>query len=774
MNQRSLPLIKPLPRHAESSDSFIDLDRLLSAAQRRFRTIAICTGIFFVGGIGYLGVATPLYTSMTQVLLDDSLTRYAEDQDASPQNGQQLDTRIASTVELLKSGKLALRVVDQADLSGEADLVDPPRSPVATLKAWFKAVAGIFVGREPVSEQAAANARRHKAAAKLQQTLRVERVGRSSVLAIAFTSPDPQLSALVARTYADAYLSDQLSANLEASERASVWLQERLDELGKRTQAAAMDVETYKRENKLTSTRGALMSEQQLADLNSQLIIAQADAASASARYEQLKSIVDQGPEGAVGNSAVATKEIDSSAIQALRTRHAAVSKREQEVTKDFGADHPQAVALRTEQQDLAQQIFGELQQMTATFRNEYEVARSRETSLRDSIDTVAGKNSDANEAQVKLRELEQKATALKAVYESYLNRYEQAGQQRSFPIAKARVISEAGVPVAPSSPKKAMVLALSAILGMMAGGALAFVLEMQERGLRLESDVRSLLRHRSLGYLPLIGGKPKKRFALRDILKPQQADDEEAEDAMPLERMTRIVRDAPKSTFAETLRHAKHACEVLLQRRTNRVIGIISAAPGEGKTTVAANFALLLASAGKRTLLVDADLRNPSLSRMLKPAPQAGLVEAVLGDVPWASTIKVDQQTRLAVLPIAPDGDGARFHYTNEIFAAPGMATLMENARKTFDYTIVDLAPLGPLVDAKAFAQHADGFILVLEWGKTPARLVREMLDAEIDINSKVLGVVLNKTDMEELPAFADQGGAEKFRKHYAKYYVE
>ncbi|PTM97142.1 polysaccharide biosynthesis tyrosine autokinase [Mycoplana dimorpha] len=777
MNQRSLPLTRPLPRQAESSDSFIDIDRLLSAAQRRLRTIAVCTGIFVVGGIGYLGIATPLYTSMTQILLDDSLSRYAEEENASPQNAQQLDTRIASTVELLKSTKLALRVVDQADLSGEADLVDPPRSPVATIKDWVKAVAGIFSGGDPVSEQAAANAKRHKAAAKLQQSLRVERVGRSSVLSVAFTSPDPQLSALVARTYADAYLSDQLSANLEASERASVWLQERLDELGKRTQAAAMEVETYKRENKLTSTRGALMSEQQLADLNSQLIIAQADAASASARYEQLKSIVDQGPEGAVRNSAMATKEIDNSAIQALRTRHAAVSKREQEVTKDFGADHPQAVALRTEQQDLAQQIFRELQQMTATFRNEYEVARSRETSLRDSIDTVAGKNSDANEAQVKLRELEQKATAIKAVYESYLNRYEQASQQRSFPIAKARVISEAGVPVAPSSPKKTMVLALSAVLGMMAGGALAFVLEMQERGLRLESDVRSLLRHRSLGYLPLIGGKPKKRFALRDILKPRQVDDGEVgeiEDAMPLEQMTRIVREAPKSAFAETLRHAKHACEVLLQRRTNRVIGIISAAPGEGKTTVAANFALLLASAGKRTLLVDADLRNPSLSRMLKPVPQAGLVEAVLDDVSWSSTVKVDQQTRLAVLPIATDSNDVGFHYTNEIFTAPGMATLMENARKTFDYTIVDLAPLGPLVDSKAFAQHADGFILVLEWGKTPARLVREMLDAEIDINSKILGVVLNKTDMEELPAFADQGGAEKFRKQYAKYYVE
>lgn len=777
MNQRSLPLNRPLPHTADNADAFIDVDRLLSAVQRRYKTIVAATVFFVLCGAAYLAFATPLYTSMTQVLIDDSLSRYAEDEESTSQNSQQLDTRISSTVEILKSGKLALRVVDQADLSTNALLTDPPKSPTAVIKDWFKSLGGMFSKQGRVSEDALANARRQKAAAMLQQALRVERVSRSSVLSIAFTSADPQLSALVARTYAEAYLSDQLSANFEASERASDWLQERLADLGQRAQAAAMEVETYKRENNLISTRGALMSDQQLADLNSQLIIAQADAASASARFNQLDAIVRTGPENAVENSAVTSREIDNSVIQELRTRYSAVSKREQDVTQNFGADHPQAVALRTEKVDLARQIFGELQQMAATYRNEYEVAQSREKSLRDSIDSVAGRNSDANEAQVKLRELEQKATALKAVYESYLSRYEQASQQRSFPIAKARVISEAGVPVSPSSPKRTMILALSAVLGLMAGGAFAFLQEMQERGLRLESDIRTQLRQRSLGYLPLVGGTRKKRsrFArIAGLFKGRFKPEEEPRKDLPLEQMTRIVRDAPQSTFAETLRNAKLACETLLQRRPNKVIGIISAAPGEGNTTFAANFALLLASTGKRTLLVDADLRNPSLSRMLKPAPKVGLVEAVLGDAPWPTAIKVDQQTKLAILPIVPDNNDERFHYTNEIFAAPGMGTLMENARKTFDYTIIDLAPLGPVVDAKAFAQYADGFIFVLEWGTTPAKLVRDILEAEIEINSKTLGVVLNKTDMEQLPAYGENGGSEKFRKNYTRYYVE
>ncbi|MDQ0322514.1 succinoglycan biosynthesis transport protein ExoP [Pararhizobium capsulatum DSM 1112] len=773
MNQRSLPLSRPLPREMEHSDSFIDLDRLLAAVLRHVKAIAIFTLVFMALGAAYLAVTTPVYTSMTQILLDDTLSRFAEDEEKSAQNSQQLDTRIASAVEILKSGTLAERVVSEASLQDNETLLDPPQSLASIIKSWLKSVTSAFSVASPVSEDAARSGREAKAAAMLQQGVKVERVARSAVVAVSYTSPDPLLAAKVARTYADAYLSDQLGANFDASERASVWLQERLSDLGQRAQAASMEVENYKRANNLTSARGELMSEQQLADLNSQLIIAQADAASASARYNQFKSIIDKGPENAVENATLSAKEMDGSVIQSLKERYLAVSKREADISSAFGPDHAQAVSLRAEKTDLSGQIFRELQQLTASYNNEYQVARSREESLRDSIANVAGTNSDANQSIVHLRELEQKADALKAVYESYLARYEQASQQRSFPIAKARVISDAGVPVSPSAPKKTMTLALSAVLGLMFGAAYAFFREMQERSFRLSTDVRSILGHKSLGYLPLVGKKPRQKRNLKEALftKPDRA---EAEEALPLERMTRIAWDAPRSVFAETLRNAKLACEAMLQPRPNKVIGVVSSAPNEGKTTVAANFAILLAASGKRTLLIDADLRNPGLSRMLNPPPKTGLMEALSGEVAWMQAVKVDQKTKLAVLPITPKIGPARDPLTNETLSSPAMAELIENARKTFDYVVVDLAPLGPVVDAKTFAPQADGFIFVVEWGKTPSRLVKELLDAEPEINTKILGVILNKTDMTELPKYSEYGGPEKFRKHYSKYYAD
>ncbi|MDX3927021.1 MAG: polysaccharide biosynthesis tyrosine autokinase [Shinella sp.] len=774
MNQRSLPLNSVLHREKENSDSFIDLDRLIAVVFRRAGIIALSVALFAMLGIAYLVFTTPAYTSMTQILLDENLSRYAEDEQASPQSRQQADTQISSAVEILKSGTLALRVVDEAKLAENQTILEPPQSPVSVVKSWLRTAASLFSSSPPLTDEQIYNGKRQKAAAMLQQALTVERVGRSAVVALSYKSPDPQLAASVTRTYANAYLTDQLNANFDATERASVWLQERLADLGQRAQAASLEVEKYKTENGLTSARGELMSEQQLADLNSQLIIAQADAASASARYNQFKSIIDQGPEAAVHNATVSSRQTDNSVIQELRGRYLSIDKREKEITDNFGADHPQAVALRSEKEDVGRQIFQELQQLTASYRNEYEVTRSREQSLRESIDGVAGRNSEANLSLVHLRELEQKAAALKTLYESYLGRYELASQQGSFPIAKARVISEAGVPVSPSSPRKTMVLALSIVLGLMAGGGLAFLQEMRERFFRLESEVRSTLGLKSLGYLPRIGSRRKKPLdQLQALFRRKKPDYGDAESDLPLERISRTVLDAPRSAFAETLRNAKLAGDIMLQGRTDRVIGVVSAMPGEGKTTVAANFAVLLASTGKRTLLIDADLRNPGLSRMIKPAPEAGLVEAVLGEVPWKSGIKFDQQTKLAILPVAPRGAANQIHHTDELLASPGMAALIEEARKNFDYVIVDLAPLGPVVDAKAFSPYADGFIFVVEWGKTPSRMVRDILDSETQINSKTLGVILNKTDMTELAKYSEFGSSEKLRQHYAKYYT-
>lgn len=746
----------------QEDDKFIDLERLLAIAVRQSKVVAICAVIALILGLMYLRTTPPTYSSGTSILLDEGLNKIVDEVSATPIN-MQTDAAILSQIEILKSRRLALAVVDKENLTSNEDFLQQTPSLLGGIARTIRGALGAFRAAEPDDGDGPdPDALRNYAAYLLQRDLWVERVGRSYVINLSYQSEDPVLAQRITQAYASAYLSDQLDANFDATERTTLWLQGRLRELESKSKAAAMAAEQFRAEKGLTAARGELISEQQLSDLNSQLIIAQADTARSLAKYQQYKAIIDSGAEKAVENAAITSDLPADSVIGKLKARYLAVTKREREISEGFGSEHQQAVALRREQADISRQMFQELQHLTASYRNEYEVARTRETSLRDNVDELTGQSSSASQSMVQLRELEQKATALSTLYQSFLARYQEAAQQRSFPITKVRVISEATLPKTPYRPRPAVVVLLSLVLGLFMGAGFGALNEFRERFFRLGEDVRSELGMKFLGYLPLFGTSRRRRYA---------GHGEDAGGDWMLTGHRRTAIDAPASSFAETLRNAKIASDVVLQGVGCKVIGIVSVLPGEGKSTVAANLAGLLAANGSRTLLIDADLRNPSLSRgMLVPAQQ-GLIDAIVGKQPWQSLLKIDRETRLAMMPAVVH---SQFAHTSELLASKGMRSFIEAAEKIFDYIVVDLPPVGPVVDAKAFEPLADGFILVTEWGTTPRALVRSTLQAEPQIAAKVLGVVLNKADYKKLSRYGSFGSSERFFDKYSSYYLD
>ncbi len=769
MTHGRFPLSKPIP--AEEPDGFIDLDRLLAAAKRQMRVVALFGALGLALGVVYLLFTPSVYTASGNILLDDSLTKFAEDRQ-SPPLAPQGDSTVLSEVEILKSARLARAVVKAENLQDNEAFLNPPVSPVGWAKSVVKGMLGLFSSR-PASTGSVEDGKIGRAVAILQQNLTAERVGRSLVINVSYSANDPKLAGSIARAYADAYLSDHLDANFDATQRATVWLQGRLDDLRQSSQEAALEVEKYRAAHGLTAARGELVSDQQLSDLNSQLILAQADTANALARYSQFKAIVDGGPENAVKNATVPIEKgssgTNTSVLTDLRTRYLSMTKREQDISSRYGEDHPQAVALRREEADITRQIFGELNRLTESYRNEYEVAKSREASLRANVGDLSTQSSQSGQSGVELQGLQQKAQALATLYQSFLARYSEAAQQRSFPIAQARVISQAGDPTAASSPRKTLVLGLSLVLGLFAGAGAGALREFRERFFRTAEDVQEALDVKFLGYLPIVGSSFRNRASANGTAGVEQAQSAR-ETTIP--RILRVAINAPASSFAETLRNVKLASDVVLQRKSCKVIGFVSVLPHEGKTTVAANFAGLLAANGAKTLLIDGDLRNPGLSRSLPLVPEKGLVEAVVGgDQRWQSALLVDRKTRLAILPTVIRG---RLPHTGELISGPGMRDLIEQARQSFDYIVVDLPPLGPVVDARAFAPLADGFVLVAEWGATPRMLVRSALQADPQIAAKTLGLVLNKTDIKQLSRYGLFGSAEQYLDRYASYYVE
>ncbi|MEO5757927.1 MAG: polysaccharide biosynthesis tyrosine autokinase [Mesorhizobium sp.] len=785
MNYANFPLDKrmPLPNSdAGSGEDFIDIERLLGMAARQAKVVAVCAIIGLFLGVLYLQTTPPKYTSVSSVLIDEGLNKIVDDISAASMS-MQTDSAILSQIEILTSTRLASVVVDKLKLDQNSAFMNPPTSALSKGMGFVRGLiqyvhpSSSATGVEDIAKIDAATrdamiatARRDYATLKLQSEVRALRIGRSYVIALGYQATDPALATAITKAYAEAYLADQLDASFDATERAAVWLQGRLTELRESSQQASLAVEKFRAEHGLAANSdGQLMSDKQLSDLNAQLIVAQADTARASARYQQYKSIIESGSDNAFNDAAISADQPGSSVIATLKTRYLAVAKRQQDVEANFGAEHPQAVALAKEKADISKQIFGELKQLTENYRNEYEVALARETALRANVASAAGKSSIDNQSQVQLRDLDQKATALTTLYQTFLGRYEEAAQQQSFPVGKIRIISDASKPQAPTTPRTTVVLGLSLVLGLLLGAGFGGLNEFNERFFRTGEEVRDRVGLKFLGYLPMIGGKLGKD----EKSDNGQVDAKAAKSLSAAEKRARmrVSIDSPASMFSETLRSAKIAFDVVMEEQGCRVIGVISVLPGEGKSTVAANLAGLLAANGAKTLLIDGDLRNPGLSRGLGMDAEQGLMEAVVGGQTWQSVGKIDRQTKLAIIPAVSRG---HFSHTSELLSSAGMRRFIENAKETFEYIVVDLPPLGPVVDAKAFAPLADGFVLVTEWGRTPRAMVQSLLNAEPYIANKIIGAVLNKVDLKKLAKYGSFGGSEKFFDKYSTYYLE
>ena len=358
------------------------------------------------------------------------------------------------------------------------------------------------------------------------------------------------------------------------------------------------------------------------------------------------------------------------------------------------------------------------------------------------------------------LKNLERNAEAISDLYKTYLTRYQETAQNQSFPVTEARVISVATPPTDASSPKRTLILLGSLVLGGLFGLGVGGWREFREVTLRIGDDVSRSLGIKFIGYLPAISPTAGQTTALP---QPQIID------------TMRFSVSALGSHFSETLRHAKIVADMTLGFQQCKVIGIASVLPGEGKTTVAANLAALLASTKARTLLIDADLRKASLTKAMRLPIRSGLSE-VLSQYPsqylrWRDIIVIDEQTKLEVLPADAH---LRYPNTSDLISGLAMARLLEEARTSFKYIIVDLPPLGPVFDTKAFERLADGFIMVAEWGVTPRSLVKTVLEAEPQIAAKTLGMILNNADIEKLSSYSSYGSSEHLFSRYSSYYHE
>jgi polysaccharide biosynthesis transport protein len=746
---------RPAPDRSGASE----LDYLMAAARRQARVVIAACLLAIAAGVAYIVTTAPLFAATTALLIDTRRVRAVQDAYDVSAGGFEQASALDSQVELLKSERIALAVIDKLQLHRDREFMH--RSP-----SLIAQVMGLFGGTVDVPpDQVDNEILRMEAVGALRGGLDVRRVNRTLVLEISFTSPHRSKAAYVANGYAEAYLVDQLDAKYDATRRASSWLLDRMAELKQQVLTSDLAIQKFKSDNDLVSAGGKLLNEQQLNEVNSQMVTSRADTAKAEARYARIKAIIDTRQ-----TDAVVTEAIGNAAIEQLRSRFLVAAKRESELSTRLGPTHGAVASLRAEMREYERLMFDELSRIAESYLSDLVIAKEREKSLRGSLQGLVGINASANETAVALRELEREAETFRTLYQSFLQRYQEAVQQQSFPITEARVITSARG-AWQSHPRRTRVLALWLLGGIGCGVAIGALRELRDRAFRTEEQARDELPVEFLGVLPLIPNanatvkKPKVQAPVdkeweigKKLLGPQLVG-------------MRYALDHPLSNFAETLRAVKIAADLTLPDRTPKIIGIVSVLPDEGKTSVAKNFASLLANLGANTLLIDADLRNPGLTRSAAPQAEAGIVQAVLEGTPISELLLYEKDSKLALLPAVLQ---RRIPHASEFLSSAGMRSVLKQAEDSFEWIVIDLPPLGPVVDARAIASRIDAFVMVVEWGRTSRKLVRMTLESEKQLTEKCLGVVFNKVNLKKLKLYEAYGSKSYYSGEYSNYYRE
>lgn len=691
---------------------------------------------------GLVATMPASYKATVTLVREGSANRYLQSQKVT--DGPALGDDSWIQLHIITSEAVLLPVIKKLNLTQDPEFggaIGGQRddSPVGKLKSEVKAFAERFgfKAAKPLeigTDEPAADSAAYK---ELVSRLSVWWAAQPAVISIAFEAKDPERAAFIANEVAAGYIEYTVQSKRSLAQLAAQALHDRLAELRSQAATAERQLLEYKIANNIFSSNRNLTTSDNSTSISSHIESARIAMLDARSRWE--------GVQQNDGTDSWASYVPDNSLLSRLREQYIDFETRALDMESRVGAAHAATRKLRKRMTEMQTVMASERRRMASTFAVEHKFAKARYDELTAAVGAVMNQDSTNSEALARLRELESSAATLRTLYDSLLKSASEDNKldRNLVVLPDARILSRATPPTRTESAKRRMfVLAGGTSLGLLLGAALLFGRASPLGVFRSPQQIRA-----SLGLMPVVLPKVRRRARSRSA------------------SLSNLALHLPYSRFAEGIRLIWTLISSGRKERQVKVIGVISSLAGEGKTTVSTNLAnQVRVHAELRTLLIDADLHQQTLSRTTTPGAKHGLKEALDQPERLGDFVTVLEDSGVHVLPCITS---ERLPNAAQLLGSAKMEQLIQEARRSYDLVIIEAPPIAPLTDFRMLDPFCDGFVFVVEWGKTSQRLVLETFSEQPGLWERVLCVVLNKADAGALKSIEAYKG-----KSYQSYF--
>ena len=703
----------------------IDLSHYWQVIRRQLKKIILFSAIITVIAVLVALAITPVYRATATILIEAEEAKVLSIEEVYGL-GSASDEYYQTQFEILKSRELAKRTVL------ELGLIDNPEfNPAHPANKKSFSIKEMILGEaEPLTEEEILA----KTVDTFWEAVSISPVRKTQLVKVSVDSESAEMARAAANAMAQQFIESQLDAKIEVTQQAAGWLSDRLGGLKAKLEDSERKLQQYREDNDLVDVEGVdTLVAKEIDQITEALVEARARRLELQGTYEQLQSL------GALNyeNLSSLPSIISNPVVVNLRDAETQAELKVSELKKRYGPLHPKMIAAESDLEAVRESVLTQMKRIATSIESNYLVAKSKENSLEKALRNSKSDVRNLNRTEFTLSEYQREVRTNRQLYEAFFNRVSETSATGDLQTANARVVDPAIKPVVPVKPNKKLIVLLALVVSGMFGVALAFLLDILDSTIKNLDDVERKLDVPMLGLLPLVGKK---------------------QDAGDAEQMVRAFVGEGMDGFRESVRTLRTGLTLASMEQPASVILVTSSVPSEGKTTTSTNIAEAFGQMEK-TLLIDCDMRRPSVAKKLGLAPNVpGLSNAVAYPDMLDECIQSRPELGIDVVsagPIPPN--------PLELLGSKNFRDILDTLRGRYQRIIIDSAPMQAVSDALYLSTLVDGVVYVVKADATKDKLAQDGLSKLDNNNARVLGVVLNQVNIDREAKYADS---------YAGYY--